>query len=96
MTICLLFDSASQRTYNTNNLSIETIKMISTENTVINTFGKTNDSHIETIDVVQLNVKPRDKVRFVFFETIFYPVICSPLKKQEKNWLKTITNIYTT
>ena len=35
LTICLLFDSPSQRTYNTNNLRIETIKTIRTEQTFV-------------------------------------------------------------
>lgn len=75
-------------TYNTNNLRTETIKTIHTENIVINAFGKTNDSHIETIDVVQLKVKHLGKDRFAFIETIIYPLICLPLKRQEKKIVK--------
>lgn len=87
--LCLLFDSGSQRTYNTDNLrKLLHIETIRTENIVINTFGKTNDSHTESTDVVQLKLKHRDKVRFVFIETIVCPVICSPLKKKEKEFVK--------
>ena len=89
LTISFLFDSGSQRTYNTVNLrKLLHLETTRTENIVINTFGKANDSHTETIDVVQLKIKHRDKVRFVFIETIVCPVICSPLKQKEKEFVK--------
>ena len=89
LTISLLFDSGSQRTYNTDNLrKLLHLETVGTENIVINTFGNTNDSHTETTDVVQFRIKHRDKVRFVFIETIVFLVICSPLKKKEKEFVK--------
>ena len=80
----ILFDTGSQRTYLTENLrkhlKLETIR---TENVIINTFGTSHESKLETLDVVQLKIKHRYENRCIFIEALCYPVICKPLKNQE-------------
>ena len=61
-------------------LKLETIR---TENVVINTFGTSHESKLETLDVVQLKIKNRYETRFIFIEALCYPVICRTLKNQE-------------
>ena len=80
----ILFDTGSQRTYLAENLrkhlKLETIR---TENVIINTFGTSHESKLETLDVVQLKIKHRYENRCIFIEALCYPVICKPLKNQE-------------
>ena len=56
----ILFDTGSQRTYLTESLrkhlKLETIR---TENVIINTFGTSHESKLETPDAVQLKIKLR-------------------------------------
>ena len=67
----ILFDTGSQRTYLTGNLrkhlKLETIR---TENVIINTFGTSHESKLETLDVVQLKIKHRYENRCIFIEAL--------------------------
>ena len=61
--------------------------MIRTGIIIINIFGNTNDSHTETIGVVHL--KSNTQVSTVLFSLRpLSPVISSPSKKQEINFVK--------
>ena len=67
-------------TDNSKYLKLETIR---TESVIINTFGTSHESKLETIDVVQLKVKHRYQNSFIFIEALCYPIICRSLKNQE-------------
>ena len=82
-TIRILFDTGSQRTYLTDNSKYLKLETIRTESVIINTFGTSHESKLETIDVVQLKVKHRYQNSCIFIEALCYPIICRSLKNQE-------------
>ena len=79
----LLFDSGSQRSYISakarDTLQLKTLR---TEKVIIKTFGQGNDSKVEELDVVQVNIKDKFENRFTLIEALCVPAICSPLTSQ--------------
>jgi hypothetical protein len=79
----ILFDSGSQRSYVSEKLrSRLKLKTIRTEKVVIKTFGQSEDSEVQKLDIVQFKVKNKNDPRFTFVEALCVPTICSPLTNQ--------------
>ena len=45
---------------------------------MIKTFGQGNDSKVQELDVVQVNIKDKFENRFTLIEALCVPTICSP------------------
>ena len=45
---------------------------------IIKTFGPGNDSKIQELDVVQVNIKDKFEKRFTLIEVLCVPPICAP------------------
>ena len=79
----LLFDSGSQRSYISakarDTLQLKTLR---TEKVIIKTFGPGNDSKIQELDVIQVNIKDKFENRFTLIEALCVLTIYSPLTSQ--------------
>ena len=53
-----------------------------TKKVIIKTFGQGNDSKVQELDVVQVNMKDKFENRFTLIEALCVPAICSPLTSQ--------------
>ena len=82
----ILFDSGSQRSYISEKLrSRLKLKTIRTEKVVIKTFGQSEESEVQKLDIVQFKVRSKHDPRFTFVEALCVPTICSPLTNQPIN-----------
>ena len=79
----VLLDSGSQRSYISakarNTLQLKTLR---TEKVIIKTFGQGNDSEVQELDVVQVNIKDKFANQFTLIEALCVPTICSALTNQ--------------
>ena len=49
---------------------------------IIKTFGQGNDSKVQELHVVQVNINDKFENRFTLIEAMCVPTICSPVTRQ--------------
>ena len=75
----LLFDSGSQRSYiSAKARDTLQLKTLWTEKVIIKTFGPGNDSKIQKLDVIQVNIKDKFENRFTLIEALCVLTIYNP------------------
>ncbi len=81
LSVRLVFDSCSQRSYMTKDLKDKLgLPVIGRESLLIKTFGK-SDARLRTCEIVQVGIKTRCDA-IVYIQPYVVPVICGPLTQQ--------------
>ena len=79
----ILFDSGSQWTYISEKVRNRLrLKALRSEKVIIKTFGQSEASEVQRLDVVQLKIKSKCDNVFMCIEALCVPTICSPLTNQ--------------
>ena len=81
LSVRLVFDSCSQRSYMTKDLKDKLgLSVIGRESLLIKTFGE-SDARLRTCEIVQVGIKTRCDA-IVYIQAYVVPVICGPLTQQ--------------